>query len=161
VRHTLAELPAHERNVALADCRQLTDAIYPGLDLEREIRALDLQGLGDTILVPDDNHLTGFAVCHTGTGSEAGPGTCYVKFAAVAPGADAARRFERLLDACEAYAVGRGLSRLLVGVNTGRHDADRILLDRGHRPFALGVAMHRPNEPAYDRPDVYVLDDRR
>jgi GNAT superfamily N-acetyltransferase len=158
---TFAELPVAVRADALADCRELTNTVYPGLDLEREIRALDQQELGDTILVAADNELSGFAVCHAGTGSEAGPGTCYVKFAAVAGGADAPRRFERLLDACEAYAVGRGLSRLLVGVNTGRHAAYRILLNRGHRPFVLGVAMHRPNEPAYDRPDVYVLDDRR
>jgi N-acetylglutamate synthase-like GNAT family acetyltransferase len=157
---TFAELPADERGGGLDDCRRLTDAVHPGLDLEREIRALDLQGLGDTILVDDDG-LCGFAVCHAGAGSEAGPGACYVKFAAVVPGEGAPRRFERLLDACEGYAAAGGFPRLVAGVNTGRHEAYRSLLERGHRPFALGVAMHRPNEPAYDRPGVYVLDDRR
>jgi GNAT superfamily N-acetyltransferase len=158
---TFAALPADEREGGLDDCRRLTDALHPGLDLEREIRALDLQGLGDTILLDDDRGLGGFAVCHAGAGSEAGPGACYVKFAAVAPGEGASRRFERLLDACESYAAARGLPRLVAGVNTGRHEAYRSLLDRGHRPFALGVAMHRPNEPAYDRPGIYALDDRR
>jgi GNAT superfamily N-acetyltransferase len=158
---TFAELPADARAGGLEDCRRLTDAVYPGLDLEREIRVLDAQGLGDTILVDDDDGLGGFAACHAGAGSEAGPGACYVKFAAVAPGEGAPRRFQRLLDACEGYAATRGLTRLVAGVNTGRHEVYRSLLDRGQRPYALGVAMHRPNEPAYDRPGVWVLDDRR
>jgi len=158
---TFAELSGDARRGVIDDCRRLTDAVYPGLDLEREISTLDLQGIGDTIFVDDDAGLSGFAVCHAGTGSEAGPGACYVKFAAIVAGRGAPRRFERLLDACEEYAAARGLTRLVAGVNTGRHEAYRGLLDRGHRPFALGVAMHRPNEPAYDRPGIYVLDDRR
>jgi len=31
----------------------MTDAIYEGLDLEREIRAVDAQGLGDTYIIDD------------------------------------------------------------------------------------------------------------
>jgi GNAT superfamily N-acetyltransferase len=158
---TFAERSERGRTVALGDCRRLTEAVYPGLDLEREILALDQQAVGDTILLDGDAGIDGLAVCHADTGSEAGPGACYVKFAAAAPGKSAARRFARLLDACEAYAAGRGLSRLVAGVNTGRHEAYRSLLDRGHRPFAFGVAMHRPNEPIFDCPGAYVLDDRR
>jgi hypothetical protein len=145
----------------LAECRRLTDTLYPGLDLEREIIALDRQGLGDTILVDGAESVDGFAVCHAGAGSEAGPDACFVKFAAVASGEGAAGRFGRLLDAVEGYAAGRGLSRVVAGVNTGRHEAYRSLLDRGYRALALGVAMHRANEPAYDRPEIYALDDRR
>lgn len=161
VSQTFSELPADTRDGALAGCRQLTDALYPGLDLESEIRAVDRQTLGDTILLEDEGGICGFAVCHAGAGSEAGPGAGYLKFAAVRSGDGAPRRFEQLLDACEGYAAGRGLTRLLAGVNTGRHEAYRTLLDRGHRPFAFGVAMHRPNEAGYDRPGVYALDDRR
>jgi predicted N-acetyltransferase YhbS len=158
---TFADLTDDARASALDDCRRVADAVYGGLDLEREITAVDRQALGDTILVGDGGGLHGFAVCHAGAGSEAGPETCYVKFAAVLPGERAARRFESLLDACEGYATARGLTRLLAGVNTGRHHAYRSVLARGHRPYAFGVAMHRPNEPAYDLPGVYALDDRR
>jgi len=158
---TFSELSTDARAGALADCRQLTDTLYPGLDLEAEIRAVDRQMLGDTILLDDEGGVCGFAVCHAGAGSEAGPGACYLKFAAVRGGEGASRRFERLLDACERFAAARGLTRLLAGVNTGRHEAYRTLLDRGHRPFAYGVAMHRPDAPGYDRPGVYALDDRR
>jgi GNAT superfamily N-acetyltransferase len=145
----------------LRRCRELTGAIYEGLDLEREIRAADDQGLGDTVLVADGGDLAGFAVCHCGGGSEAGSGACFVKFGAVRPGDGAEARFERLLDACEQFAKERSTSRLIVGVNTARHGAHRALLERGYKAFLNGLTMLRPNDPAYNRPDAYVIDDLR
>jgi GNAT superfamily N-acetyltransferase len=147
-------VPAGE--MSLDDCRAVTDALHPGLDLEREIRSVEDRGLGGTVGVDG-----GFAVCHVGEGSEAGPGSCYAKFAAVSPGTDAPARFARLLGAVEGYASAHGARRLVAGVNTARREAYRALLERGYRPFAYGVAMHRPDEPAYDRSDAWVVDDRR
>ena len=146
----------------LEEIRELTDAVYPGLDLEREIVAATTQRIGDTLVLPGDDGLDGVAVCHCGAGSEAGSDTCYVKVAAVRPGAGAADRFERLLDACEGFAADSGLERLVAGVNTGRLDAYRRLLARGFRIEQIGVSMHlRPGEPALDTPDDYVIDDLR
>ena len=68
------------------------------------------QGLGDTVLLRDNGRLAAMAICHRGAGSEAGSGVCYVKFGAVRPGAAAAGRFDRLLDACEAFAADSGRS---------------------------------------------------
>jgi hypothetical protein len=113
------------------------------------------------VLLAESDGLGGFAVCHCGGGTEAGSGACFVKFGAVMPGAGAEARFERLVDACEAMAAGRGLSRLIAGVNAARHGAYRALLGRGYRAVLNGVLMLRPNEPAYDRPDAYVIDDLR
>ena len=124
------------------EIRKLTDAVFRGLDLEREIVAAATQRIGDTIVLPGDDELDGVAVCHCGAGSEAGSDTCYVKFAAVRPGAGAADRFERLLDACEGFAADSGLQRLVAGVNTGRLDAYRRLLSRGFRIEQIGVAMY-------------------
>ncbi|MGE5272405.1 MAG: GNAT family N-acetyltransferase [Verrucomicrobiota bacterium] len=156
-----ADAPAEATADALAACRSLADGVYPGLDLEREIRAVDAQRLGGTVLVDDEDGLAGFAVCHVGRGSEGGPDTCFVKFAAARPGTGAADRFAQMLDAVEGYARTAGASRLTAGVNLGRHGAYRALLARGHRPLAFGIAMHRANEPAYDRSDAWVIDDRR
>ncbi len=156
-----SEVPENEHAGCLSASRELTDAIYKGLDLEREIRAVDTQELGDTVLLWDDTGLVGLAVCHCGAGSEAGSGICNVKFGAVRPEPDAGQSFDRLLDACEALAVEQGMSRLLAGVNTGRHEAYRKMIARGFRTDKLGIAMHRPNEPAYNRPDVYAIDDWR
>jgi N-acetylglutamate synthase-like GNAT family acetyltransferase len=147
---------------ALGEIRRLTDSVFDGLDLEREVRAVTTQGIGDTVLVQGEGRLDGMAVCHRGAGSEAGSGACYVKFGAVPPGTAAGDRFERLLDACEAYAAESGLERIVAGVNTGRLDAYRRLLSRGFRADLIGVSMRlRPDEPGFDTPGHYVLDDLR
>jgi len=156
-----SSLPHDERERRLEDCREVTDAIYAGLDLEREIGAVADQRLGETILLGDVGALDSFAVCHAGEGSEAGLDTLFVKFAAVRPGEEAAERFDELLDACEALAAESGLSRLVAGVNLARGEAYRGLLARGHRTWIQGVAMQRPNEPGFCRPGLYVLDDWR
>lgn len=135
----------------------LTDRILEGLDLRGEIRSVADQSLGDTVLVWDGADLDAFAVCHAGAGTEAGEGTCYVKFAAARGGG----AFERLLSACEAYARDRGLGRIEAGVNTARHDACRAMMARGFRAEVVGVTMHRSNDPGYSRPDVFVIDDWR
>lgn len=102
------------------------------------------------------------AVCHCGPGSEAGGDTCYVKFGAARPGEGAQHRFERLLDACEAFAAESGLRRLVAGVDTGRLDAYRRLLARGFRVEQVGVSMWlHPHEPRFDTPADYVVDDLR
>src|ERR1051325_6816453 len=82
-----SEIPTGERDEILNACRELTSAIYEGLDVEREIRAVAAQELGDTILLWDDDRLAGMAVCHAGPGTEAGSGVCYIQFWAVRFGA--------------------------------------------------------------------------
>jgi len=142
--------------------RTVTGAVFPGLDLEREIVAVRTQALGDTVLLEVDGELDGMAVCHCGGGSEAGSGACYVKFGAVRPGRSAEARFGRLLDACEAFAAESGAERIVAGVSTGRLDAYRLLVERGFRADLIGVSMlSRPDEPAFDTPAHYVLDDLR
>lgn len=154
-------LSEEDREEALRACGEVTGAIYGGLDVSGEIHAVASQDLGDTVLLQDDSRLAGFAVCHCGAGTEAGGGACYVKFGAIRPGLEAGRNFERLLDACEALAATEGMQVLIAGANMGRHEAYRALLARNFRIEIQGVTMHRPNEPGYNRPDVYIIDDWR
>jgi GNAT superfamily N-acetyltransferase len=156
-----AELPECEQAVCLRACRMVTESVYPGLDVEREIRAVHAQALGDTALLWEDHELVGFAVCHCGPGTEAGHEKCYIKFGAVLPGPAAEARFARLLDACEALATARDLTRVEAGVNLGREEAYRVLRAHGFLTDFQGVTMHQPNEPGYHRPGVYVIDDWR
>ena len=156
-----SDLAAGQRAACREACRALTDAVCPGLDLGTEIEAAAAQALGETVLLVDGAALAGFAVCHCGGGTEAGSDACYIKFGAAAPGAGAADRFGRLLDACEALAAEAGLSRLVAGISTGQHAAYRQMLARGFAPEFLGVAMHRRDDPAYHRPDAHVIDDWR
>jgi len=156
-----SEAPASERENILSACRELTNAIYEGLDVEREIRAVANQELGDTILLWDDSKLVGLAVCHSGAGTEAGSDVCYIKFGAASPGQTAEQDFNRLLDACEEWASVRNVSRLVAGVNSARQEAYQEMLARGFRTDIQGVVMSRPNEEGYNRPGVYLIDDWR
>ncbi|MFC4950224.1 GNAT family N-acetyltransferase [Pseudonocardia sp. GCM10023141] len=142
-------------------CAGVTDALYPGLDARGEIASVLDQALGDVVLVGAPDDPTGFAVCHHGTGTEAGTGIAYVKFAAVRPGRAAPECFAALLEACAGYAAAAGAARLVVGVNTARHGAYRHLIRAGFRSDMPGVTMHRANRPGYDHPDAYLLDDWR
>ena len=156
-----SEAPAIERAKLQGDLRKLTDAIYRGLDVTREVLAVYDQGIGDTLVLWDDSGLAGFAVCHCGPGSEAGGDACYVKFGAVKPGSSAGRLFILLLEACEAFAAIRGMGYLNASTNLGRHEAYQTMLARGFRTQILGVTMHRPNESAYHHQGVFVIDDWR
>jgi predicted N-acetyltransferase YhbS len=151
-----------QRQEAENACRELTAEIYPGLDLSGEIRTVAARALGDTALLwGRDNRLAGFAVCHWGPTSEAGQGCCFAKFAAVRPGPGAGERFGRLLDVCAMLAREAGMPNVLAGVNLAREEAYRLMLARGFRTMIQGVTMHRPNEPGYSAPGIFVLDDWR
>jgi GNAT superfamily N-acetyltransferase len=156
-----AQLSAAEKSRCLTQCTEITNAIFPGLNVEREIRSIADQRLGETVLYHDDRGLAGFACCHVGAGSEAGSGTTFVKFAAVRPGEGASEAFARLLDFCEALAAESKCETLVAGINAARHHAYRHMIDRGFRIMTSGVAMLRPNEPAFNRPDCFVIDDLR
>jgi GNAT superfamily N-acetyltransferase len=160
---------AEELRECLKRCRNLTNAIYDGLDLQLEINSVHTQKLGDTVLLWHDRmteegsrgKLVGLAICHCGAGTEAGGGTCYIKFGAVLPGNDAANYFNSLLNACETFAKSRGLSRVVGGVNTGRHEAYRMMISSGFSTEIQGVVMDKPNEPAYNQSHMYLIDDWR
>ena len=120
------------------------------------------RSLGDTALLWDqDSRLAGFAVCHWGPASEAGGGCCFANFAAVRAGPGADGRFSALLDACSAPAREAGMPNVLAGVNLAREEAYRQMVARGFPTMIQGVTMHRPNEPGYSSPGLFVLDDCR
>lgn len=150
-----------ERARAVDACRELTATAYEGLDLEREIRAVESQGLGEVLLLDDSSGLAGMAVCHLGAGTEAGGQGCYVKFGLARPGPGAEVRFGTLLDACESLAVDNGADHIELGVNAGRHEAYAAVMARGYRVGLVGVSMHRANDEGYSRPGTWLVDDWR
>ncbi len=155
------KMPETDKLTTLDACRDLTSTIYAGLDLSAEIEEVNRQSLGDTIFVGMPDRLDGFAVCHLGPGSEASSGTVHIKFGAVRSGPHAAETFNRLLSSCEDWAAARGAKRLTAGINTARREVYSAMVSRGFRAIQQGVAMHRPDEPAYDRQGAFVIDDWR
>lgn len=156
----LSQLKDQAREEAIESCRKLTDELDRGLDLSSEIRLLLAQNIGEVVLNFTGDTLGAFAVCHQGKGSEGGTQLCYVKFAAARPGVGAGERFDRLLDAIDAFALLRGVL-VEAGVNMAREDAFRRMIAHGYKPTVQGVAMQRPHAPGYNRADAYVLDDWR
>jgi len=151
----------NDRAQAVSACHELTTTIFEGLDVTREISAIQQLKLGDTVLLWSDDVLDGFACCHCGPGTEAGADTCYVKFGAVRPSNRAEERFDHLLEAGESLAAERGLSRVEAGVNLARERAYRKMRAKGYRTETQGVAMHKPNECRFSDSAIFVVDDWR
>ncbi len=157
-----SQLSSGEKESIISKFLELSNGIYRGLDLAKEIRSVDRQRLGDTIFLEHPNkEILAFAVCHVGPGTEAGSGNCYLKFGAVNKAENSCRLFDELLDACAEYAASQNVSKITAGVNTGRHNAYKRMIDRHFRTELQGIAMQRPNEPAYNLPEIYVVDDWR
>src|SRR5262245_17455705 len=154
-----SKVSADSRDSIFEQCRNVTDSVFPGLDLTREIEAIASLGLGDTILLGTSERVRGFALCHCGAGSEGGSGTLFIKFATVRPSAP--EDFAVLLDGCEDYARVVGAERIAAGTNAARRGAYQIMRDRGFRAGLVGVAMHRLDGAGYNRPEVFAIDDWR
>ena len=90
-----SQLAEGRHDECLRACRDMTDAVYEGLDVEREIRAVEAQGLYGPVW--DAAQLVALGVCRCGGGSEAGGDACYINFGA----ARSELSFEALLDSCE------------------------------------------------------------
>ncbi len=158
---SLTAMSAAEQHDTIAQCAALTDQLYPGMDLRDEIAMVIAHPTADAIVLTEGSGVTGFVICHFGTGSEADTGIAYAKFAAARPGPNAARDFQRLIDAANDFAHRNGAARLNAGVNMGAMEAYRLMIAAGFRSFLQGVAMHRPWIDLYDRPDVFALEDWR
>ena len=156
----LSALNKTQREQAIMACGKLTHKIDKGLDLTGEIRAVLAQHTGDVVLTHTRDVLDAFAVCLNGSGSEGGEKTCYIKFGAARVGAGSGERFDKLLDACEAFAASRGVI-IEAGVNMAREDAYRRMRSHGYRVTMQGVAMQRPHADGFNRADAYVIDDWR
>jgi GNAT superfamily N-acetyltransferase len=61
----LSRLAPKAMSGAIADCRALVEGMMPGSDYTREIMLTGELELGDTFLLYDGDHLSGFALAHT------------------------------------------------------------------------------------------------
>jgi len=151
-----------EQDNYLEGCSKVTDTVYPGLDLELEIKAVNKMNYGETIILFDENkEIAGFAICHCGRDTEAGNDKCYVKFGAVKADSNSQENFVNLLHACEEFTISKELSVLTGGVNAGRYNAYQAMVNERFSVDFLGVSLHQPNDDTYNVTDRYVIDDWR
>src|SRR6185295_3918355 len=71
------------KKAVLVKLRRITNGVYRGLDVGKEIEIVDGLALGDTLLLEKGREVVGFAVCHMPPNSEAPHGAAYVKFLAI------------------------------------------------------------------------------
>ncbi len=152
----LSALTGTERQEAIEACARLSDGIDTGLDLSEEIRAVVTLRTGEVVLTHGRRGLDAFAVCMHGAGSEGGKNLCYVKFGAATNG----DRFDRLLDAVDALALAWHVD-IEAGASLACEDAYQRMRAHGYRTVTFGVAMHRPHDEGFNRPQAYIIGDWR
>lgn len=61
----LSRLASTARDDAVEECRELVQGLLPGYDYTREINLTQELGLGDTVLLYDQDRIVGYALAHT------------------------------------------------------------------------------------------------
>ncbi len=150
-----------KKKAALARFHRITNTIYRGLDVTKEIEIVDGLALGDTLLLERGRDLLGFAVYHAPGVSEAPAGALYVKFLALDPQHRKPEGLEQFVAAVEDLAHQQGLSRVILPVYTRYWQAYSTLLRCGYQIDFTMVRMQRGKPEDYEDGSHLVLDDWR
>jgi ribosomal protein S18 acetylase RimI-like enzyme len=154
-------LEESKKTAAIQKLRRITNAIYRGLDVSKEIEIVDGLALGDTHVLESGRDVAGFAVVHTPGVSEAPAGAVYVKYLAV----DRAHRkpeiFDAFIGALEQVTREAGTSRIIVPVYCQYFAAYQALVQRGYQVDFTMLRMKRGRQEEYEDPADFVLDDWR
>lgn len=161
----LSKMDAKDRSNAVADMDQLTNETFPGLSLATEaINSVpstngNQKFIAETLLVYADGTLKAFAICPLPP-SNAAEKSVYAKFG-IAKSHGGTDDFDLLLRGLERYAQLIGASKIRASTNTARRICYQRMLLHGYQAEGYGIALIRPDTVAYNRPDVFVLDDWR
>ena len=154
-------LEESKKKTTMQRLRRITNLIYRGLDLAKEVEIVDGLALGDTLLLEKGRELIGFAIYHIPGVSEAPQGSLYIKFLAIDFRHRKPEHFHGLLASLEELAHGAGLQRVIAPVYTACWTAYQGLLERGYSIDFTMVRMKRGKLEEYERPADLVLDDWR
>ncbi len=123
---------------ALAECRQLTEALSPGLDFSRELALTRDLGIGDTTLIREERRLAGFALWHSAP-LAAGRARDEVRILKIV--AESLPVFGRLMEASQASAAHERVARVAVRCQTEFADAYLHLVRSGYRVHWTDLRM--------------------
>jgi ribosomal protein S18 acetylase RimI-like enzyme len=150
-----------KKKALLGRLKALTNRIYRGLDLTKEIEIVDGLALGDTLLLEKEGSVLGFAICHTPGVSEAPQGSLYIKYLAIDPSRRRPEHFSQLVAGCEEFGVASVCQRIIAPVYTGYWRAYQTLLTSGYHMDMLMLRMKRGKHDDYEHEEDFVLDDWR
>ena len=145
----MSSLGAHERVLALRQCRQLLEQIVPGYDFTREMVLTGQHELGDTVFVRKGNEIVSFAVCHSAPLVE-GRATEEMRVLKMVARGEA--EFDQLVTQLCAYARTKGGRRVAIRVQGQYTNVYRRLMARGARvrwtDLRMSVHDHPESQPA-------------
>jgi hypothetical protein len=141
--------------------RRITNALWRGFDLAKEVEIVEGLTLGDTLLLEKGREVIGFAVCHLPPNSEAPHGSAYVKLLAIDSRHRKPEHLDGLLAGVEELAAAGQLQRVVVPAYTYYWTAYQTLLQRGYHVDFTMVRMKRGKQEDYDDASDLVLDDWR
>ncbi len=150
-----------KKKQAMQKIRRMTNSVWRGMDLGKEVEIVDGLTLGDTLLLEKGREVIGFAICHLPPNSEAPQGCAYVKFLAIDPRHRKPEHLHALLGAVEEMAGAALLQRVVVPAYTYYWIAYQALLERGYHVDFTMVRMKRGKQEDYEDPSDLVLDDWR
>ncbi len=150
-----------KKKAALQRFHRITNGIYRGLDLAKEVEIVDGLALGDTLLLERGRDLIGFAICHTPGVSEAPLGTLYVKYLAIDPAQKKVEHLEQFIAGIEDYGYELGVQRVILPVYARYWTAYSTVLKCGYQIDFTMVRMQRGKQEDYEDPTHLVLDDWR
>lgn len=152
-----SQASAEAREGWLADLRQASGRIYPGLDYSKEILVTDRYHQGETIILAQGDRALGMAVvwlAPSRQGQESAYGNTQVL--ALDPVHTDADTFRTLLGGAEALVHAHGMDEIVVPVNTQHAWALEQLLRWDYRVVRAMVRMVLPEPEARPGTDHHV-----
>jgi ribosomal protein S18 acetylase RimI-like enzyme len=142
-RWSLAD--AATRTRWLADLREASGGVYPGLDYSKEIILTGQHGMGETLLLTAGDQAVGMAIVVLASQREGwGDERATLHVLALHPGHTSAETFHTLLSAGESLAAAHGKREMVVPVSSGHAWALEQLLQWGYRVERTMVRMVLP-----------------
>lgn len=141
---------AWSRKRLLSGMREVSDAVWPGLDYSAEINAYRRHGIGETLVsLGRGGRVAGFAVLRTAPFREHDTsGRAYVHILALRPGDGEQGALDALLGQIWVRATRVGFSTVYTGVNGQHYEAVRMLLSRGFKARRAAIRMIDKGAPA-------------
>jgi predicted N-acetyltransferase YhbS len=156
-----SSLEEAKKKLALQRLHRITNGIYRGLDIGKEVEIVDGLALGDTLLLEQGRDVIGFAIYHTPGVSEAPLGGLYVKYLALDRAHARPEAFDHLVGALEELAGDSGMQRVILPVYCEYFGAYQRLVERGYGIDFTMVRMKRGRQDDYEHVADFVLDDWR
>jgi len=156
-----SSLEEAKKKPAMLKFHRITNAIWRGMDVGKEVEIVDGLALGDTLLLEKGREVIGFAIVHMPPNSEAPHGAAYVKFLAIDSRHRRPEHLHLLLSSVEEMASAAQLTQVVAPAYTYYWTAYQTLLERGYHVDFTMVRMKRGKQEGFEDGADLVLDDWR